>query len=115
MVVDDAKFVRQMLKHMLRESEFEVVAEAEDAQEALQKYQEVKPDVVLMDIIMPDVSGIEAVRRLKAMDPQATIVMCSAVDQESTVMDSLDAGAADFVVKPFVPSEVLGVLRRVAS
>lgn len=115
MIVDDAAFVRHMLRHMLGGSEFEVVAEAGGAAEALEKYAEIQPDLVLMDIIMPDVSGIEAVRQLKEIDPAARIVMCSAVDQEAIVVESLEAGAVDFVVKPFVPEAVLSVLRRVAS
>lgn len=112
LIVDDSALVRTMLKHMLRASEFEVVAEASDAAEALEAYAQAKPDLVLMDIIMPDVSGIEALRQLKALDPQAKVVMCSAVDQEATVVDSLEAGAVDFVVKPLRPAEVLTVLRR---
>lgn len=115
LVVDDSALVRQMLKQMLRGSEFEVVGEAGNAAEALQVYGETKPDLVLMDVIMPDTSGIDALRQLKALDPYARVVMCSAVDQQATVVDSLEAGAEDFVVKPFRPSEVLQVLRRVVA
>ena len=105
--------VREMLKHLLLGTEFEVVGEAENAAEALATYADASPDLVLMDIIMPDVSGIEAVRQLIALDPNVRVVMCSALDQQSTVVESLEAGALDFVTKPFVPTEVLGVLRRV--
>ena len=115
MIVDDARFVREMLKHVLLDTEFEVVAEAENADEALARYAEVRPDLVLMDIIMPDVSGIEAVRQLRSLDPGARVVMCSALDQQSTVVESIEAGALDFIIKPFVPIEVLGVMRRVVA
>jgi len=111
LVVDDTPFIRRMLRHILGESEFEVVGEAADAEEAVRKFDELCPDFVLMDIIMPGTSGIEAVRQILAKDPKVRIVMCSALGHESVVGEALAAGASDFIEKPFMPDQVLQTLR----
>ncbi len=113
LLVDDDAFIRQMLKDILAETDFEVVGEAVDGSEAFAKYQELKPDLVLMDIIMPDVSGLDAVRNIIAVDPSARIVMCSALGQQAMVREALRAGARDFVIKPFKPRKVVETLQNV--
>lgn len=113
LLVDDAKFMRMMLREILRDAGYEVVAEANNAKEAIKIYQEVKPDLVTMDIIMPGMSGLEAAREIIKLDPKAKIIMVSAMGQQELVKESLDAGASDFVVKPFVLDEVLEKVRKV--
>jgi len=115
LIVDDAIFMRNMIKDIFADERFEVVAVAANGVEAVEKYKELKPDIVTMDIVMPFKSGIEATREIVELDPQATIVMCSALGQESLVMEAIDAGAADFVVKPFKSEDVLRVVDKVTS
>ena len=107
LIADDAAFMREMLRDILTEGGFEVVAEAEDGEEAIAKYTEHRPDLVTLDIVMPRKSGIDALRELQELDPEACIVMCSALGQEALVMEALEAGARDYVVKPFKPEQVL--------
>ena len=107
LIADDAAFMREMLRDILTEGGFEVVAEAEDGEEAIAKYREHQPDLVTLDIVMPRKSGIDALRELQALDPSSCIVMCSALGQEALVMEALEAGARDYVVKPFKPEQVL--------
>lgn len=111
LVVDDTPFIRRMLIHILGETEFEVVGEAADAEEAVRKFTELAPEFVLMDIIMPGTSGIDAVRQILALEPTARIVMCSALGHETVVEEALEAGACDFIEKPFMPDQVLATLR----
>ncbi len=113
LLVDDAKFMRMMLGEILGNAGYEVVAEANNAKEAIRIYREVKPDLVTMDIIMPGMSGLEAAREIIKLDPRAKIIMVSAMGQQELVKESLDAGASDFVVKPFVLDEVLEKVRKV--
>ncbi len=114
LVVDDAMFMRNMLKDILNNSgEYEVIAEAANGKEAIEKYQEVSPDLVTMDIVMPVMDGIEATREILKIDPNAVIVMCSALGQEPLVLESIAAGAKDFIVKPFSPEKVITVLNKV--
>ncbi len=114
MVVDDAMFMRNMLKEILNNTgRYEVVAEAANGQEALELYSQVRPDLVTMDIVMPVMDGIEATREILRLDPQARIVMCSALGQEPLVIESIAAGARDFIVKPFAPEKVIRVLDQV--
>jgi two-component system chemotaxis response regulator CheY len=100
MVVDDAPFMRRVIKGILAEMGLEVVGEASTGEEALKMYRYLKPDMVTMDITMPDMDGIEAVRGILRHDPSAKIVMCSAIGQQRMVLDAIHAGAKDFVVKP---------------
>ena len=101
MVVDDAAFMRMMLKDILTKGGYEVVGEAENGLKAVDKYKELTPDLVLMDITMPELDGIGAVRQIKSIDPNAKIIMCSAMGQQAMVLESIQAGAKDFIVKPF--------------
>ena len=113
MVVDDALFMRNMLKDIFVRAGHDVVAEAENGEIALDLYQELKPDLVTMDIVMPDMGGIDAVREIVKGDPGARILMCSAMGQQALVVEAIQAGAKDFVVKPFQPSRVLEAVQRV--
>jgi two-component system chemotaxis response regulator CheY len=113
LVCDDAIFMRTMIGDILSQAGFEIVGEAESGLQAVQKYRELKPDLVTMDIVMPDMGGIEAVREICKQDPDAKILMCSAMGQQALVVEAIQAGAKDFVVKPFQPSRVLEAVQRV--
>ena len=116
LVVDDAVFMRSMICEILtRTGRFEIVAQASNGLEAVERFQELRPDLVTMDIVMPEMDGIEATKELLRLDPHATIVICSALGQESLVIESIAAGARDFIVKPFAPDKVLAVLETVLS
>lgn len=107
MIVDDAAFMRMMLRDILTKGGYEVVGEAENGLKAIDKYKEVSPDLVLMDITMPELDGIGAVKQIKAVDPNAKIIMCSAMGQQAMVLESIQAGARDFIVKPFQADRIL--------
>ena len=113
LVCDDAIFMRTMIGDILNQAGFEIVGEAESGLQAVQKYRELKPDLVTMDIVIPDMGGIEAVREICKQDPDAKILMCSAMGQQALVVEAIQAGAKDFVVKPFQPSRVLEAVQRV--
>jgi two-component system chemotaxis response regulator CheY len=115
LVCDDAVFMRTMVSDILSQAGFTVVGEAENGKQAVEKYQQLKPDLVTMDIIMPEMGGIEAVKKITQMDPSARILMCSAMGQQALVQEALQAGARDFVVKPFQPSRVLEAVQRVLA
>ncbi len=115
LVCDDARFMRIMLRDILTQAGFEVVGEATTGAEAVERYKQLRPDLVTMDIVMPDLDGIEAVRRIVDFDPSARILMCSAIGQQALVIEAIRAGARDFVVKPFQPSRVLEAVHRVLS
>jgi two-component system chemotaxis response regulator CheY len=115
LVCDDAVFMRTMVSDILSQAGFTVVGEAENGKQAVEKYQQLKPDLVTMDIIMPEMGGIEAVKQITQMDPAARILMCSAMGQQALVQEALQAGARDFVVKPFQPSLVLEAVQRVLA
>lgn len=115
LICDDAEFMRTMLRDLLVEGGYEVAGEAQNGVEAISKYKELKPDLVTMDIVMPIKSGIDAVIEICEDDPDARIVMCSALGQEILVMDAIEAGAKDFIVKPFTKSDVLDRLKRVVE
>ena len=115
LIADDAIFMRTMLKDILKKEGYDIVGEARTGIEAVERYKELRPDLVTMDIVMPDKDGIEAVRDIVAFDPQANILMCSAMGQQSLVIEAIQAGARDFVVKPFQPSRVLEAAARVLS
>ncbi len=110
LIADDAAFMREMLRDILTEGGFEIAAEAIDGNEAIELFQEHSPDLVMLDIVMPRKSGLEALKEIASMNPGACIVMCSALGQETLVMDALEAGARDFIVKPFKPEKVLDVI-----
>lgn len=115
LVVDDAAFMRMMIKNIITKNGYEVAGEAENGKQAVQLYAELKPDVVTMDITMPEMNGIEAVKAIRAIDPNANIVMVSAMGQQAMVMDAIQAGAKDFIVKPFQQDRLLQALERVLA
>ncbi len=115
LVVDDAAFMRMMIKDILRKGGYEVVGEAEDGAKAIDKFKELRPDLVTMDITMPDMDGITAVKEIRKVDTNALIIMCSAMGQQAMVIDAIQAGAKDFVVKPFQPERVLEAVRKVLA
>lgn len=112
MVVDDASFMRQMIREIVEGEGFEVVGEASDGIEAVEEYKRLHPDLVTMDIVMPRRSGIDALRGIIALDPTARVVMCSALGQETLVAEAVQAGAIDFIVKPFKPDSVTETIRK---
>jgi two-component system chemotaxis response regulator CheY len=115
LVVDDALFMRRMLSDILKKEGIEVCGEAENGKDAIQKYQLLKPDLVTMDIVMPkieEIDGIGAVKEIVKVDPQAKIIMVSAMGQHSLVVEAIQAGAKDFVTKPFQPSRVIEAVKR---
>ena len=101
LICDDAAFMRMMIKDILTKNGYNIVGEAENGAKAVEKYSELKPDLVLMDITMPEMDGIEALKKIKASDPNASIIMCSAMGQQAMVIESIQSGAKDFIVKPF--------------
>jgi len=113
LIADDASFMRQMIREIIEPEGYEVVSEANNGVEAIERFEEFSPDIVTMDIVMPKQSGIDAVKDILVRYPAARIVMCSALGQETLVMESLEAGAMDFIVKPFRPESVLGTLERI--
>ena len=113
LICDDAVFMRTMLSDILTGAGFDVVGEAENGLEAVEHYRRLKPDLVTMDIVMPDMGGIDAVREIVKDHPDAKILMCSAMGQQALVIEAIQAGARDFVVKPFQPSRVLEAVQRV--
>lgn len=112
LVVDDAAFMRMMVKDILSKNGYDVVGEAENDLKAVEKYQELKRDLTTMDITMPEMDGITAVKEIKKVDPNAKIIMCSAMGQQAMVIEAIQAGARDFIVKPFQPDRVLEAVRK---
>lgn len=110
LLVDDAAFMRMMIKEALKKNGFEDTYEAADGREAIEKYDEIHPDIVFMDITMPNMDGLEALKVIRSKDPNAVVVMCSAMGQESMVLEAIKVGAKDFIVKPFKPERILKTL-----
>lgn len=115
LVVDDAIFMRRMISDILVENGMEVVGEADTGSGAIERYKELKPDLVTMDIIMPEMNGIDAVRQIVSYDSNAKIVICSALGQQTLVQEAIAAGAKDFLIKPFNPSRVVEVITKILS
>jgi two-component system chemotaxis response regulator CheY len=113
LICDDAVFMRTMISDILEESGYEIVGQAETGVQAIERYKTLRPDLVTMDIVMPDMGGIDAVREITSFDANAKILMCSAMGQQALVVEAIQAGAKDFVVKPFQPSRVLEAVQRV--
>jgi len=116
LIVDDALFMRRMLSDILKKEGIEVCGEAENGKEAIDKYRQLKPDLVTMDIVMPkmdEIDGIAAVKEIMQIDPQANIIMVSAMGQHSLVVEAIQKGAKDFVTKPFQPSRIVEAIKRV--
>lgn len=112
LIVDDAAFMRMMIKDILKKNNFEVAGEAGDGAQALEMYKELSPDLVTMDITMPEMDGITSLREIKKHDPNANVIMCSAMGQQSMVIDAIQAGAKDFIVKPFQADRVLEAINK---
>jgi len=115
LIVDDALFMRNMLRDILTGAGFEVIGEASTGKEAVGKYRSLQPDLVTMDIVMPECSGIEALGEIMRDNPQARVVMCSALGQEALVLQAVQEGARDFIVKPFKEDKVLEIVRRITG
>ena len=115
LIVDDAAFMRMMIKDILTKNGYEVVGEAANGIQAVELYKAHNPDLVTMDITMPEMDGIEAVKQIKAINPAAMVIMCSAMGQQSMVMDAIKAGASDFIVKPFQADRVLEAVKKIVG
>jgi len=111
LVVDDAAFMRMMIRDILAREGY-VIQEAVNGRDAIEKYRETHPDLVTLDITMPEVDGIEALQAIKQIDPDARVLMVSAMGQQKLIVDALEAGAADFLVKPFQPTKVLQTVKK---
>ncbi|MGB9789915.1 chemotaxis protein CheY [Thermotoga caldifontis] len=114
LIVDDAAFMRMLLKDIITKAGYEVVGEAANGVEAVEKYKELKPDVVTMDITMPEMDGITAIKKIREFDPNAKIIVCSAMGQQAMVIEAIQAGAKDFIVKPFQHSRVIEALQKLS-
>ena len=115
LICDDAAFMRMMIKDILSKNGYTVAGEAENGVKAVEKYNELKPDLVLMDITMPEMDGIQALKNIKAADGGAKVIMCSAMGQQAMVIESIQAGAKDFIVKPFQAERVLEADKKVVG
>ena len=112
LIADDAAFMRMMIKNILSGAGYEILGEAENGAVAVAKYKELNPDLTTMDITMPEMDGLQALKEIRALDPAARVVMCSAMGQQSMVIESIQAGAKDFIVKPFQPDRVLEAVQK---
>ena len=115
MICDVAAFMRMMIKDILTKNGYEIAAEAENGAIAVEKYTEAKPDLVLMDITMPDMDGIQALKKIKEIDANANVIMCSAMGQQAMVIEAIQSGAKDFIVKPFQAERVLEAVKKVVG
>ena len=113
LICDDAAFMRMMIKDILTKNGYEIAGEAENGAKAVEKYNETKPDLVLMDITMPEMDGIEALKAIRAKDATACVIMCSAMGQQAMVIEAIQSGAKDFIVKPFQAERVLEAVKKV--
>lgn len=115
LICDDAAFMRMMIKDILTKNGYTVAGEAENGAKAVEKYTELKPDLVLMDITMPEMDGIQALKKIRELDPKASVIMCSAMGQQAMVIESIQSGAKDFIVKPFQADRVLEAVQKVVG
>ncbi len=115
LITDDALFMRVTLKNILTQNGYEVVGEAENGAVAVKLYQELKPDVVTMDITMPEMDGLAALKAIRATDSNARVVMCTAMGQKAMVVEAIQSGAKDFIIKPFQPDRVLEAMKKAAA
>ncbi|NMB11049.1 MAG: response regulator [Firmicutes bacterium] len=115
LVTDDTAFMRMSLRNVLEKNGFEVVGEAADGEESVNLYAELRPDVVTMDITMPNMDGITAIKKILEIDPNAKVIVCSAMGQKPMVIEALNAGAKDFLVKPFQPERIIEALQKVSG
>ena len=112
LIVDDAAFMRLMIKNMIEEAGYEVVGEASNGADGVEKYKKLKPDMVTMDITMPEMDGIQALKEIRRFDPDAKILMCSAMGQEALIVEAIKAGAKDFIAKPFQKERVIESIKK---
>ena len=115
LICDDAAFMRMMIKDILSKNGYNVAGEAENGAKAVEKYKEVNPDLVLMDITMPEMDGIQALKAIKAADAGAKVIMCSAMGQQAMVIEAIQSGARDFIVKPFQADRVIEAVKKVVG
>ncbi len=115
LICDDAAFMRMMIKDILSKNGYNIAGEAENGAKAVEKYTELKPDLVLMDITMPEMDGIQALKKIKELDSSACVIMCSAMGQQAMVIEAIQSGAKDFIVKPFQPDRVLEAVKKVVG
>ncbi len=113
LIADDAAFMRMLLKDILSRADYDICGEAGDGIAAVKAYEELQPDLTLMDITMPNMDGLQALRQIRQADPGAKVIMCSALGQQSQVIEAIKAGAADFIVKPFQPARVLEAVKKI--
>lgn len=113
LICDDAAFMRMMIKDILTKNGYNVAGEAENGLKAIEKYNETNPDLVLMDITMPEMDGIQALKKIRETDPNATVIMCSAMGQQAMVIEAIQSGAKDFIVKPFQAERVIEAVKKV--
>jgi len=113
LIVDDLAFMRMVLKDIVEKAGFRVVAMATDGEEAIQMYQDKRPDVVILDITMPKMDGITALKRILKIDPNAKVIMCSALGQQRLIVEAIKIGAKDFIVKPFQPERIINSIKKV--
>jgi two-component system chemotaxis response regulator CheY len=112
LIVDDAAFMRMMIRDILTKNGYEVCGEANDGVQAIEKFKELRPDLITMDITMPEMDGINALKEIKKIDPNAKVIMCSAMGQQAMVIDAIQAGAKDFIVKPFQADRVIEAIKK---
>ncbi|WP_442600936.1 response regulator [Paenibacillus sp. KN14-4R] len=112
LIVDDAAFMRMMIRDILTKNGYEVCGEANDGAQAIEKYKELHPDLITMDITMPEMDGIQALKEIKNIDANAKVIMCSAMGQQAMVIDAIQAGAKDFIVKPFQADRVIEAIKK---
>ena len=115
LICDDAAFMRMMIKDILTKNGYNIAGEAENGAKAVEKYNETKPDLVLMDITMPEMDGIQALKKIKEIDPSSCVIMCSAMGQQAMVIEAIQSGAKDFIVKPFQAERVLEAVKKVVG
>ena len=113
LIADDLKFIKLVLRELVEKAGFRVVREASNGQEAVELYKDKRPDVVLMDITMPKMDGLTALKQILRLDPQAKIIMCSALGQQSLIVQALQLGAKDFIVKPFREERVIAAIKKI--
>ncbi len=115
LIVDDLAFIKLIIRDTLEKRGFEVAGEASNGIEAVELYMKLKPDIVLMDITMPRMDGIQALSKIMSFDPNAKIIMCSALGQQKLIIQAIQLGAKDFIVKPFKPERIIGAIKKVLN
>ena len=114
LITDDAIFMRGILKKIIKDTPHEVIGEASNGLECIEKYKELQPDLVIVDITMPEMDGLQALKELKKIDKSVKVIMCSAMGQQMMVMEAIQSGALDFIVKPFQPDRIIDAIHRVS-